>query len=360
MGAFVGAVTSPFLRRRKGRIGADKWIEKTAPTYAGAEIQFAAGNHIALVCCPNASTTYQWNDTQGDGAWTSVALLVNQRIGNVEGPKKDGRMRPFFEDMDFETWNEQQSFNTGGILSGTGGALYFISAEGRFAKSAVIVPGRPQEDIAWTNDGKYFMSAGAAGAGLVTCRGGLNPAAPESFTYASAVANGCASIHPLDDPANPYPNFIVGDNSDAAVRPFHRITRKDAVWSSVDIDSGMISGFIPQKWIQHRDLVIGIGSKPAIARSTDLAKSFTSVASGGGTQVNDIWRYGNRLFLACQDHPRLRISKDYGKTWINNPTALPSGTAIPSATAEQWNTRYLFCHDGAVNRLYIHKPYTDI
>jgi hypothetical protein len=146
--------------------------------------------------------------------------------------------------------------------------------------------------------------------------------------------------------------------------PFHHIHRKPVGWrpaSNAADAANPVAGLIVRKWIQYRNMVIGIGTLLDGVRSFNYGVTFSALVNvTGAGPANAIWRYGNRFFVCGRDIPRLRISKNFGTTWSTNPVALPSATAIPSAICEHQEQRYVFCNDGAINRVYIHKPYMDI
>ena len=359
MGAFVGNVTSPFFKRRKGRIGKDVWIEKIAPIYAGAEIKMAVGNHQALICCPNFAVDYQYNLTGGNDAWISVALPAGGHIGENPAFKcVMGSVRPVINDY----VADKGIFYAAGLdLGALTGAIFRINST-PFANAKIAnVPGQAwQQSIVWTEDGRFFCTVGTATPGTMTCRGGDNPDNPETVILTRLDSG--SSVHAIEDPSVPYPHFIISGAGGAAFSHIHRVNTND--WRGLDGSQNAANpdpGLIVFKWLQYRNLVIGIGDQPNGVRSIDYGKLFVSNAINGvGSTQRAIWRRGNRFFIASSANPKIRTSTNFGFTWNDALIQLPSATAIPNSMAEHLEHHYLFCNDGGINRVYIHKPYTDI
>jgi len=367
VGAFVGNVTSPFLRRRKGRIGKDKYLEKVAPTWAGAEIKIAMGNYECMICSPNASGSYQRSANGAESAWTTHALLATLFIGNGL-PANGGRARPFSEFFALNPNAILMPLTPVGTHTGFGGTL-FRSFPGVFNLPSVgDVAGHPQEDLCWTTDGNCFLSVGAMSANTVKARGGYFIEAPEVLLIpvGAGAGLGAYSVVTIDEPAikDNFYTWILGFGNGA--QPFVRVQRTihpkgvgAGTWTFTNIANPGTG--ISTRWLVDGAVVITENQTDKLARSIDYGKTFTAVTSANMGPVHDFWRYGRRYFEIARDTPRCMVSQNKGLTWAANPVAFPSGTFVPDKTiAMPFGQRFILGHDGAVNRCYVHKPFMDI
>lgn len=372
MGAFVAQKVSPFLRRRKGRVGLDVWAEKTAPTFAGAEINSAAGNYLCMICAPNASGTWQHNDTQGEGAWVSHSMPALAFIGNSALTRGHIIDRPFFEKLDIELWHLQCSFAITGIITGTGGGIWYITPDGKTVFAITSVAGVPQEAVAFEDNGRYCIVVGALSGPNMLGRGGeffspnpiSIPSEPGSLGFRSAtfLPDSLAAKHAQGSPprSRTTPVFLCGDTSTG--QPIRKLHRKaDTTWEQYKQDTNPSTGNEITSWLilPGRCLVVGVSSNATGGlRSVDGATTWEAISPNAGP-INGVWNYGNRLYCITRDAPRFLVSYDWGKTWAAS-TALPSGTAVPSQHVFHYEKRFVFCHDGAVNRLYTMRNYGEI
>jgi len=373
MGAFVGEVTSPFLRRRKGRVGKDVWAEKTAPPFAGARIKMALGSHASMICSPNASNTWAHSSDEGN-TWTLHALPANNFIGNALEAGNPGAMRPFYEFLYFDLWHLQQCFMLVGTVTAVGGQAWIIPPEGKTVFPSFTVAARPQEAVSWSPDGACFMSCGASDAGgLIHCRGGKDMfavGAPDQFTMGQTPgANGAWSSHSIN-PGGPgrvrdKEYYFLSSSSDADENLLfarRKVIPSEPTWDNQEGVNPMTDGIIGQ-WLVVNNLIMGVSGTGTAAvngiRSLDNGATWSTMP-GFASPKYDLWRFGRRFYICGRDNPKIIQSKNNGATWQTHPRQLPSATAIPTRLAWYWDNFYLFCHDGAVNRCYNFKPYLEI
>lgn len=361
MGAFVGVKISPFLRRRKGRVGTDRIIEKTAPTFAGAALNVVAANWNGMICSPGGSIggagSYQYNKDFGLSAWTSVAMGASQWIGNSDQTRHVAEMRPLGD------YNNYQRISVAGIHSGIGGAIFAIDENLRFILENTTIANAPQEGIGWQPNGKIFCTAADPVANISKCRGGQSQTSPETVDISvEAGATGLHTILPLLIPNDDRQIWIASDVGPS--RFLLRITRTEtpsAVWAKSFQVAGPVAGLHITKFLQRGALIFGVGPLKDGVRSLDYGVTFSAILDVGHGPISDLHRYGNRLYAMQTTSPRLRISRNNGTTWQTDTTALPSGTAVPdSYLVDPWGNRWIFCHDGAINRLYKHSTYGEI
>jgi hypothetical protein len=365
MGAFVGAVTSPFLRRRKGRIGKDKWIEKAAPALAGAEIKIALRNHEGIICAVNAAAAYQLS-TDLAATWQTIPMLATLFLGNALPARGGAPMRPYSEfkenDIDFA----QMPVTPNGTHTGFGGTLFTSTPGLKNIKSVGDVAGHPQEDLCWSTDGNCFLSVGAMSANTIKARGGYILEAPEILLIpvGAGAANGAYSCQAIDDPsdADKFYTWIVGFGNIS--QPLVRVRRTKplagGVWTFTNITNPGTGS--QTRFLVDGAVIISDSHLDKLLRSTDYGKTFSLVTSLNMGTSHDLWRFGRRYFHMAESAPRIRFSSNKGLTWTTLTPGLPSGTAVPNRTvADPFGpNRYVFCRDGAANRCYIFKPFMDI
>ena len=380
MGAFVSNVTSPFFRRRKGRVGRDIWTQTGTPPFAGARIKSAAMNHICMICAPNASNSWA-KSADGGATWTTHTLPANNFIGNALEGANCIAVRPYYEKLDIDQWHLQLAFYAVGAITGVGGGSWLIKPEGTTANPGFTVPNRPQEAISWSDDGAVFMSTGSSDAGgLMHSRGGRNffavPAA-DQFTMGSNPPNNGAwsSKWWRGTPSNagrsrPGEYYFLSSSSDADQNFLYarrKVVPSEPTWDNLDIVNPM-NGNTMSEWLVYRDgrIIMGIGSTAVLqevgVRSIDFAVSWNIMPGVATSPRYDIWRYGGRVYVCGRDVPRIVISRNNGVSWAAHPSQLPSATAIPTKKAIHPFTGefYIFAHDGAVNRVYKFRPYLEI
>lgn len=367
MGAFVGAVTSPFLRRRKGRIGQERIVEHTpAPALAGATIRFAASNDLVIMCGPNATTTVQISKNAG-ASWGGLVIAAPNVIGNNAAAGHCLVTKP---------WNiyvalganphQNNGFDSAGVRPATGGSSVRINRDGNFSNELYTVAGAPLETLAYTEDGTYFCAMGAKVAGVAECAGGRVGVAVEFFDFACTAANGMSTIIPLVDPNTPFGAAFIGCEASAALDAFqaHKVWRISAAsWGHKAINVPAIVGVHGHEGFQRNEVIIfSDASNPNIIRSRDYGETWEKIAIGAGAvgPTKDIYRYGRFLYCLMRDAPRIMRSRTMGATWEQNPIQFPSGTAVPDVHINHAGEHWIFCHDGAANRIYHIKHPMDI
>ena len=368
MGAFVGDFTSPFFRRRKGRIGQDKVVEHTpAPALAGAEFRFAASNGIIIMCGPNAATTVQISKDSG-ASWAGLGVVAPDFIGNLATGGHPAAAKPFniFVAQGASPQNNN-AIDTVGAHPGIGGGSIRFNRDGNFNVEVYTVANAPQESIAYTEDGTYFCSVGAKLAGLAECAGGRVGVAVEFFDFACTAANGMATVIPLTlDPNTPFEASFIGCEASAAGDAFqpHKIWRIGAgSWGHKGINVPAIVGNPSREAIQRGAVIIFTdAANPVIMRSVDYGETWTEITMTGGAvgPTKDLFRYGRFAYILMRDTPRIMRSRNNGTTWEQSPVQLISATAIPDVACMHNGDRMIFCHDGAANRIYKFKHANDI
>ena len=368
MGAFVGDKTSPFFRRRKGRVGQDKVVEHTpAPALAGVEIRFAASNGAIIVCGVNAATSVQVSKNNG-ASWGALAIVAPDFIGNgaVNGHCLVAKPFNIYVAQGANPQNNN-ALDGAGAHPGIGGASIRINRDGHFNVETFTVAGAPQESIAYTEDGTYFCTVGAKVAGNAECGGGKVGVAAELFDFPCTAANGMATVAALNDPNTPYEAAFIGAEASAAgdALQIHKIWRLPtaATWGHRGIITGAIVGNPTREIMQiGRVIIFTDSNNPVICRSLDYGETWTEIAMTGGANgpTKDIFRYGRFLYMLMRDAPRIMRSRNKGTTWEQSPVQLISGTAIPDVACMHNGDRMIFCHDGAANRIYKFKHAMDI
>lgn len=361
MGAFVSDKTSPFLRRRKGRVGQDTIVEHTpAPALAGAAFRFAASNGVIIACGPNAATSIQVSKNSG-ASWSALALIAPNFIGN------SSESGPCLIDKPNNIYVAQTPNNTAldgaGAHPGIGGAVTRIARDGNFSTEAYTVAGAPQESLAYTSDGTYFCSVGAKVAANAECAGGRVGVAVEFFDFPATTH--MSSVIALQDPRIPFEASFIGAEGSAALDPFqaHKFWRVSAAtWAHKGINVPAIVGVSSRAGLQRDALIIFTDTANArIVRSLDHGETWTLINMGGlNSPTRDMFRHGRFIHMILRDAARVRRSRNNGTTWEDSPVQLPSGTAVPDISCVHNGERYIFCHDGAANRIYKFKHANDI
>ena len=357
MGAFVGIKISPFFRRRKGRVGTDILVEKTAPTLTGGVIDVVAANYQGMICARNAGTTYQHNKDGGDSAWVSVALPAARFLGSSTNPGNVASTRPFSEINFFETITIAGRANAGD------GMIFKLSDNLNFISDSVLIAAAPQCSVGWEDSGDICLCMGRPIAGLAKGRGGqFEPLAEVVSITAFGGGNGIESVKRFYDPGDTRETWIAQDvgapqNLEIIVR-----TKPAGTWSAERITANGLLGGTVRHFLQKGPMIFGLATTNNGVRSLDYGKTWSVITgvTGAGTGTG-IHRYGNRLYVIANSAPKLRISRNNGTTWQNDSIVLPSATAVPdSYLVDSYGRRFIFCHDGAVNRLYQHSTYGEI
>lgn len=375
MGAFVGNVTSPFLRRRKGRVGRDVISALTAPTYGGANLWAAAGNGDRAVCAQtNIDRTYQHSNF-GQSSWTGETLLdPNMRIGNGTPADSMIKMRPFNEYLDPDVWFLQNHFSAAGVHVTIGGALYEIRPDCRSNKQNFQVANAPVQAVAWSHDGRCFMTSGQPIAGACQARGQITDDTADAplslgYVYPNSVGGlGCQSLFAYQENADRYRYAFIGyhlpsSGVDTIKQLFRRKREGDIVNGNdlVSPFSGQQCGY----WIQFQDKLMAFGGAVAsmiFAFTSNLA-SWSTVATGNGGAIHGTWRYGRRIYVVSATAPRIRLSRNVGVApWESSPAQPPDAGAVLDSviTNDLTGEIFLLAHDGAVNRMYRFRPYLEI
>lgn len=366
MGAFVGAVTSPFFRRRKGRIGREVVVEHTpAPALGGATVRFAASNGSIVVCGPNAAASVQVSKNSG-ASWAALGIVAPDVIGNNATAGHCLVAKPFNPYVALgANPHQNNALDAAGNHPGIGGAAMRINRDGNFNNELYTVAGAPQESIAYTEDGTYFCTVGAKVAGVAECAGGRVGVAVEFFDFPCTAANGMSTVIPLVDPNTPFAAAFIGCEASAALDVFqaHKMWRVTAAtWGHRAINVPAIVGVSGHEGFQRNEVIIfSDASNPNIIRSRDYGETWEKIAITGAVgPTKDIYRYGRFLYCLMRDSPRVMRSRTMGATWEQNPIQLPSGTAVPDVCIVHDNENWIFCHDGAANRIYHIKHPMDI
>jgi len=310
MGAFVGVVTSPFLRRRKGRIGKAFTVQRNQ---IGVGINDAvspiACNSLGILLVPITDTNgIQRSDNYGI-TWT------NENLGAGPGPNENWiRCRNIYG------LNNEKFILTGNVFAfltwwiGSADSLGF----GRLYKNEQQGPdatGLTTENAVWALDGKLFaigmkdrIFAAKPGDTLANVIQTIIPQGPQSYFL-----SGCA----LDDGS-----FIFAGTNTAPLgnSPLVKIYYD---YPTQSIKFSIPTGNFPDTWVNGLvaigNLVVGIGKAQGgdtfCLRSVDYGNSFVEVATPVNVDMYSIFRHNGKI-IACGEG---KIIQSYaGLNWTES------------------------------------------
>jgi len=329
MGAFVGAVTSPFLRRRKGRIGKLLFVEKTAPPFNSNGYIHASANEIGNIIL-----------TKG-GAGSNLDQYHRSTDQVESWITEDASPDPSVRLYKHEPVPLTGNFLIGApYLGGNSPLLWETNLLGADIQPRFTQVNTNQlAGACWTIDGAWFCAYGNDNITAGTARVMVGQLAAGPFTQLPQ------SVTPLS--GGFYIGIAIKDDDSltealfllAGPDHFKQLRLRHGIWTSKDITNPAASRIYGI--CQYQNTIIACGANSRILRSTDYGETFSIIANPTVGSNFVAWRNYGKFFVGSDGAIQLFESK-YGITWVASPNQ-PEANQDINAACNILQSSFIFC-----------------